>query len=232
VGPRASGSARCNALDGACRESGQPEHNFRPDAHTTAGRAMAAPHQSPHAPLLERRSTRRRRSSPRPPSTGCPQDLLLCWHGRFGASGERRGMRGLSGAGASPSNQRRTLPARVVLVAKGRCAVTRGPRLAFGSARVSRPVCRGWLCPRGAAGSRGGDLAEPHGSSSRCRHAAPSHDRSRLLTRGFLLVRGGPRERHDGRECALPAYFLPKPGPPPAPLSSSRSLSLRRIMCE
>ena len=32
--------------------------------------------------------------------------------------------------------------------ANGRCAATRGPRLAFASAGVSRAWCRGWLCPR------------------------------------------------------------------------------------
>jgi hypothetical protein len=40
--------------------------------------------------------------------------------------------------------------------ANGRCAATRGPRLAFTSARMSRACCRGWLLPRsGSAGGRG-----------------------------------------------------------------------------
>ena len=36
---------------------------------------------------------------------------------------------------------------RVSKLANRRCAATRGPRLAFASARVSRARCRGWLCP-------------------------------------------------------------------------------------
>ncbi len=44
-------------------------------------------------------------------------------------------------------------------LANGRCAATRGPRLAFTSARVSRAWCRGWLCPEGSCPGDAGEAA-------------------------------------------------------------------------
>ena len=52
-------------------------------------------------------------------------------------------------------------------VANGRCAATRGPRLAFTSARVSRAWCRGCLCPVGVARSPARDVAGVAGSARR-----------------------------------------------------------------
>jgi hypothetical protein len=58
------------------------------------------------------------------------------------------------GVGAIRSQQRRKRPGRVVLVANGRCTATRGPRLAFPSARYAS-VGPSLVCPTAVATNLG-----------------------------------------------------------------------------
>ncbi len=60
--------------------------------------------------------------------------------------------------------RRRPASSACAELANGRCAATRGPRLAFTSVRASRGCRRGWLCPGTAAGGGAGPVETVTGS--------------------------------------------------------------------
>jgi hypothetical protein len=131
-----SRSASCGALS---RTRLRTTRRARRSPRRGPPRAACRARQGRSVPSLPHALERRRRADAR---TGQP-----CTGGGAGIRSQSDQSRNARTATGSPG-RRPTATTPVALMANGRCGATRGPRLAFTSARVSRGWCRACLCPR------------------------------------------------------------------------------------